>query len=93
LWLHVIHSVVVLFGLVLNEFSELVECLLLEFGSARDTLSDLFQVLERHRVTIVSAGLKNQCEHNAMQVILAPIREPVTDEFQRQVGAPGPRLL
>ena len=58
-WSHVIHVDTALFGFVFDVALDFAERSLLELTGVRDVLSDMFQVLERNRRTIVLNGFSN----------------------------------
>jgi len=58
---HVIHLNTVFFSFVFDVALKFTECPLLELAGVRDTLSDMFQVLERNRRTIVLNGFADEC--------------------------------
>jgi hypothetical protein len=58
---HVIYVNTVFFGFVLDVTPKLTERPLLELAGVRDAVSDMFQVLERNRHTVVFNGFSNKC--------------------------------
>ena len=58
---HVIHLNTVFFSFVFDVALKFTECPLLELAGVRDTLSDMFQVLERNRRSIVLNGFADEC--------------------------------
>ena len=58
---HVVYANTVFFGLVFDVALKFTECPLLELAGVRDTLSDVFQVLERNRCTVVFIGFSDEC--------------------------------
>ena len=56
---NIVHADAVLFGLVFDVALEFAERLLLELRGIRDTLTDVFQILECNRSAVVLDGLLN----------------------------------
>ena len=56
---NIVHVDSVFFGLVFDVAVEFAECPLLELTSVRDALTNVFQILECNRRTVVLHGLLN----------------------------------
>ena len=84
--LHVVDKDTVFLGLVRNVVLQLVERLLLELLSVRDAFSNLLEILNGNRITVVPSGFQHDRKRHTVKVILAPVTEPVAHTLDGAVG-------